>query len=238
MKKHLSILALWVRSTFLGAALILLIAAAAETALLWGQLGAVRSGEMFPEFAELVNRSRIRYLYAAGLTALWGWLLYMGCAARRNTLGRLNVAEEKITLWHGACCVGWLVIFWAVQVGVVLAGYRMFLGVADPLAVSGQSLFLACCQDELLHWLLPLVDRWTAVWVLTANLTLGFTAAVDGYCWRRGKRLFSFLSFLPWAILTLGPIFGESTVPWALAVMLIVIVFINISRLYRGWRED
>ena len=236
MKKHLSILALWVRSTFWGAAGILIVTFAAEAGLLWRQIDGVRAGTV-PDFSAMVSGSQMQWPYFAGLTLLWVWLLVAGCRARRNTLGRLSVAEEKIALWHGACCAGWLAVFWAVQVGAVLVGYRMFLGAADPLTISGQTLFLACYRDDLLHWLIPLQDLWTAVWGTAAVLVLSLTTAVDGYCWRRGKRFSSLKSSLPWAILALGPVFGEGTMPWALAVMLVVVAGIDINRLYRGWKE-
>lgn len=237
MRKHLSILALWVRSTFWGAAAVLAVTAAAQLGLLWRQLGAVQAGEI-SRFAELVGRSRINLVYAVGLTVLWVWLLYVGCAAKRNTLGRLSVGETGVTLWHAACCVGWLVVFRAVQVGVVLAGYRMYLGVADPALVSGQTLYLACWQDGLLHWLLPLRDRWTAAGVVLCTLALGQDAAVDGSSKRRGRRFSVFRSHLPWAILTLGPVFGGIIMPWGLMLVLAVVDLMSIHRLYRSRKEE
>ena len=237
MRKHLSILGLWVRSTFWGAAAVLAVTVAAQLGLLWRQLGTVRAGEI-SRFAELVGRSRINLVYAAGLTVLWVWLLYVGCAAKRNTLGRLSVSETGVTLWHAACCVGWLVVFRAVQVAVVLAGYRMYLGVADPALVSGQTLYLACWQDGLLHWLLPLRDRWTAAGVALGVLVLGLATAVDGGGQRQERRLSGFRSYLSWAILALGPVFGEGNMPWGLMLVLAAVAFMSIHRLYRSREEE
>lgn len=236
MRKHLSVLGLWIRGTFLGAVGILALTAAVELGLVWWRLEAVRAGEI-SGFAALVDQSRIRFVFAAGLTGLWAWLLYVGSAARRNTLGRLNVAEEKITLWHAVCCVGWLCVFWAVQIAVALAGYRMFLGAVDPAAVSGQSLYLACYQDGLLHWLLPLDDLWSAAELVLSVLTLGFTTAVDGSCQRRRRRLSDITSLMALLFLVLFPMVGGKPSPWVWMLVLPAFVLLGASRLRQGWKE-
>lgn len=226
MRKHLSILALWVRSSFWWAAGISAVTAAVQVILMSVNIGAVRTGEI-STFHELTGKAGIIIPHIIGMLSVWCCLIKAGARGGRETLGRLSVGEVGVTLWQAAANTGALLVFWAFEVAAALVGFRVFSANADPAAISGQSLFIAAHIDPLLHWLLPLEDLKTALWAIIYYPALGFITAADTCRSRRGGRAFAVSSLIVCLFAAVAP----SEFPLLMAIFTVAVVIVRAARL-------
>lgn len=237
----MSVLALWIRSTFWGTVGVMALMAAAELALVRWALGT------FPEiyewsglpmiwwFSEVMEKAHLPMVFTVGALALLCLWLAPGTGSR-YTLGRLSVREEIAVLWQAVCYAGWLLILWAVQLGAVLAAFRWYVGYADPAQLSGQTMFLDAYDSQFFHWLLPLDDHVVAVAVVVLVVSLGFALAVDNYRQRRGSRA-PVVSILMAAVLPVLYNTQDDAAAWYLMAVCTVLDVVQGVRLERGWRE-
>ncbi len=236
MRKHMSVLSLWVGSTFLFALLVSAAAGAAQLALLALRLPEVTGGRILTfEFFYLGSHADI--LYFIGIVMVAAKCLRCGCSARQSTLGRLSVGDGMVTVWHAISSAGCLAVFWGVETAVVILGYLMFRRAADPMVMSRQSLFLAVSAEGLLHWLMPIEDRYTRAGVAVMIAGLGLAVAVDAAKFRRGGRnLVS--SFLLLALAVVGPIAWQGVLTRFVTWAECVVVAIEVIRLYLIFQEE
>lgn len=186
MKRRLSIPALWVRASFWGALVIIILMAASELVLFYIGLGKVSSGQV-SAFYEYAGMGGVKYIFRAALCAMFFWLLYSGSSGRM-TLGRLAVSETECALWHAGVCLCWLIIMLAAQTGTVLAAFKLFSKTVTPYAVNGQSLVIGFYANRTLHSLLPLSDIRMGIMDVLLYVTAAFSIAVDDHMLRRGGR--------------------------------------------------
>jgi hypothetical protein len=191
MKKHLSVLMLFARSTIWKLFALLLLTAGAEVLLFCSLL----PGAASPEAA--AGGKGMALVFAAAFVLLSAMLCLTGCdfgGKLGDTLGRLRISERAVYFWQSAynlCCY---FILWGFQTALSFGLCEWYMAKADPAAVSGQSVFLAFYADGFLHSLLPLdeASRWVRNGCML--LSLGFSSAAAPLMQRRGKLAFSMLA--------------------------------------------
>ncbi len=206
MKRYFSVLMLAAGSTIYKISGLLLLMAALETASFYRllQIGPV---DQFYALESLIDRSGIPLICGFAFLGLCLILSLTGYESGRSkisyTLQRLSLREETIALlWSGYYLVCFL-IFWAVQLLIVLCLSRLYIAVVDPAYLNEQTVFLAFFRNDFLRSLLPLEEtsRLLRNGALLLSLSLG--AACFPLKQRRGKRdiamsflaVFTFWSF-------------------------------------------
>lgn len=185
MRKYLSVLGLWTRCVWRGAAAILAVMAGVELLFMRSKLFRVSSGSV-TRYADFARESHLGEVYLAALALLTLWLI-LASNGKTYTLGRLSVKVSASASLYAAEALMWYGILWGVQLGVALLGFRLFLGQADPGAVSGQSLMLSFYSVGELNWFLPLSDVWMWVSAVFTALTLAVSVGADAKRIWRGR---------------------------------------------------
>ena len=194
MKKHLSLVQLFARSTIFPMLALLAAMAAAELALFRHSLDLhlryAAAGDEMDSLEQIIDYSNIAILFGLAFLLLTVILCLPGCrfGSRTDyTFGRLSLDERTVYWWQAGYNAACYVILWAAQLGVTLACCALYLASAPEGAYTGQTVFLASYRSPLLHALLPLGD-WV-LWLRNLGLLAGLalsTARVP-VCRRQGK---------------------------------------------------
>jgi len=196
MRRYISVLRLFARSTFLPLLLILAAMAAGEWVLFqteWQSGGAIT-------FEETVEQSRMFWAFGAGFLAMTVLLCLPGCefgSKTGYTLRRLSVSEKTVFWLQSSYNFLCYLLLWGVQLAVVLLCWNTYIEV-NPSAVGGQTLFLAFYRSKQLLPLLPMdfVSLWIRNFVLIFGVSL--TTAQFSFTQRRGGK---FMLVVPMVIL-------------------------------------
>ncbi len=182
MKKHLSVLMLFARSSIYKLTGLLVLMAGTETALFFLAL------EKAPDIAleTVFSRGRTGIVCAVAFVLYTVVLCLTGCefgSKQGYTLRRLRVSEWSVYFWqtgYNLCCY---LIFWFVQ----LAAALLLCGLYMSHGGGSQDVFLAFYRSSFLHSLLPLDE--TSRYVRNAVLApaLALAAAYFPLCQRYGK---------------------------------------------------
>lgn len=235
MKKHLSVLSLWLRLKLLPS--LGLLAAMAALELLLFRRG-MNSGETWlPTMDALLSRSGIQHIFFFTFVLLL-MLFSHSHSKARYTLARLRAREETGALWDALCNIGCLFLLWSVQLAAALVMNRWHLQLAaavDPAAVGSQTVVLAFYRDSFLHFLLPL--RHVDVWISNSCffVAAGLLCAFDGYRIRREKKSFWSVLFVPMLAKSLS---GGSSWPVACTALSAAMVIMALVRLVLGYRGE
>ena len=165
--------------------ILLLVLTAAVQLLLGYRAAATFPGNTVESFSQFLSRCHTGLVAMAGLLVLLVILALQGCQFSGHwvsgTLQRLPIGEGTITAVYGLTHLGFLVLYWAMEVFVTAALY-WFYGKS-----LGFSLVVAAYTTPFFHSLLPLSD-WlrlllSVLWVLAlASCTASF-----GFFQRRGS---------------------------------------------------
>lgn len=184
MKRHLSVLSLWVGMTFWGGLTVPALAAALELVLIRVKLPGAPN--YYGDFGEFISGAGIDKVFLPALLILCLWL-YISCrGANRLTLARLPVSEKTGALWQWVCYMGWFLVLWAVQLGVVLAAYGWFAGASDSRYIYTVTPIIAAYENPFFHWLMPLRDVWGCLLMALLLIGLSFCLAADSVKRRMG----------------------------------------------------
>lgn len=239
MRKHLSVLGLWAAGTLHWVLGLLAVSAGAELALFRYRMS--RPAAELPEILDvLVQESGMMTVCMVGFLLLCMLLSVSGCALQGSrveyTLRRLSVREEMAVVWKAAYSLFCLLLFWAVQVGVMLLVCRWYKASLPEMYVSEQTVFLAVYRIDFFHGLLPL-DNWL-VWLRNAVvlLTLSLATACFSYRQRRGK--FSIVPILemPAVLLLFNGGVRESQTHTLLIVVCLFLAIFDLWDLIYRWR--
>lgn len=188
MRKHLSVLMLAARSTVYKVVGLLLIMAAVQAALFRFALQNDESSGL----ELLITQSRVPLVCGVCFLILCALLSLTGCELHgsklRYTLQRLSVDERTTVLWWAAYNIICLIIFWGVQLAVVLLLCRIYTAQADPARVSGQTVFLAFYRNKFLHSLLPLGETSRYIRNVLLIVGLGVSSACFSFRLRHGEK--------------------------------------------------
>lgn len=204
MKQHLSVLMIAARSTIYKLLGLLLVMAAAESALFYLVLKRTLAGELIG-LEQMVNQSWMPLVSGVCFLLLCVMLSLTGCefsgSKLRYTIKRLSVREETTVLWWAVYNTICFLIFWAVQLLIALLLCRLYAAKIDPMYVSDQTIFLAFYRDKFLHSLLPLEE--TSRFICNAILIcgLGASAACFSFRQRHGQKGIAIIAL---AAVTLG----------------------------------
>ena len=165
--------------------ILLLVLTAAVQLFLGYRAAATFPGNTVESFSQFLSRCHTGLVAMAGLLVLLVILALQGCQFSGHwvsgTLQRLPTGEGTITVVYGLTHLGFLVLYWAVEVFVMVALY-CFYGKS-----LGFPLVVAAYTTPFFHSLLPLSD-WlrlllSVLWVLAlASCTASF-----GFFQRRGS---------------------------------------------------
>ncbi len=200
MKKYLSVLLPAIRGTIFRLLLLLAVMTAAEAALYF--LALIRSGGAGSiSLEELISASHIPLACGIFFLLLCALLAASGRDSGVRhcyTLCRLPVSEETTVLLWAAYYAACFVIFWAVQLAVILALCSHYASAAPADYVGRQTVFLAFYRHDFLHSLLPLDEASRYIRNIALALGLGAGCSFFSYLQRRGER--SVIPFLPAAL--------------------------------------
>lgn len=197
MRRYVSVLKLFARSTALWMLLVLVAMAAGEWLLFSAGL---QSGAV--TFDEAVEQSGMYWAFGAGFLGVTVLLCSPGCEAGSKvgyTLRRLSVSEKTVFLLQSGYAFLCYLLLWGVQLMVVLFCWNSYAEI-NPADVGGQTLFLSFYRSKQLLPLLPFdfVSLWIRNFVLMAGLSL--TTAQLPFTQRRNGKMFW---IFPMVILTL-----------------------------------
>ena len=189
MKKHLSVLGLFVRSSLLRILGVIVLSSLVQTGLFaYTMHSTFSSGDPVWGLESIVSDSRIAFVFAAAFLLLTIQLV-SACSAystkTQYTLSRLSVTQKAVFFWQTAANCLFYLLFWTIEVIVVFLCALYFAHIADPSAISNQTVFLAFYRQPFLHGLLPLDQTSIYIRNIMLVLGLGMSAAVFSFRQRR-----------------------------------------------------
>ena len=184
MRKHLSVLMLYVRSNLYKFMLLVFVMAAVQTMLF---LLAFRRAKDLFGLNTIMSGTRPGIVFAACFLLLCALLCMMGCdfgSKSGYTLSRLRISSQMVFLWQIVGNASFIFLFWAAQVSIALT----FCSIYTIHYPQEQVAMLVFYSNGFLHSLLPLAETV----VLVRNVALLIALAVTFACFparmRRGER--------------------------------------------------
>ena len=207
MKRHLSVLMLFTRSTLYRSLLIILAMAALDGLLLFL---AFRNADEFMGFVgldEIIAAAHLGAVFAICFLLLCALLCLTGCefgSKQGYTLSRLRVSHRAVIFWQIINNVGHFFIFWAAQTGTILA----FCGFYNAQYQQPQATMLVFYQNNFLHSLLPLAEWNRFIRNVILLIALAVTAACFPVRMRAGKKPIAMLLIIYFCIQLFSPDIG------------------------------
>ena len=165
--------------------ILLLVLTAAVQLFLGYRAAATFPGNTVESFSQFLSRCHTGLVAMAGLLVLLVILALQGCQFSGHwvsgTLQRLPTGEGTITVVYGLTHLGFLVLYWAVEVFVMVALY-CFYGKS-----LGFPLVVAAYTTPFFHSLLPLSDWLRLLLSVLWALALASCTASFGFFQRRGS---------------------------------------------------
>ncbi len=212
MKKHISVFALYARSSLFPILALLFIMGGLELFLFWR---AVTGLPVDPNLLvgksieTLLTESRIPLIFGGAFVLLSVLLCMSGCgfgSRTAYTFDRLSISPGAIFVWQVVYNAVVYCIFWGAQLGLALLFCFLYVKGAPSAAVSPQSVFLAFNCSSFLRSLLPLED----VLLWGRNLLFVFALALSTARFpvnrRSGKFGVSVLFMIPTAFFFCEPL--------------------------------
>ena len=184
MKKHLSVLMLYVRSTLYKFLLLILIMAALQGVFF---ALAFRGADGVFALNTILRGSRLGMIFTVCFLALCALLCLNGCefgSRQGYTLSRLRISGKMTFFWQSVSNAGFVFLFWAAQVGITL----MFCAVYTAHYPQQQAAMLSFYSNDILHNLFPLEE--TGILIRNAALLAALAVASASFPvrMRRGER--------------------------------------------------
>lgn len=183
MKEKLGISMTAVRPLLWKVILLLVLTAAVQLFLGYRAAATISLGTM--DFSQFLSRCHTGLVAMAGLLVLLVILALQGCQFSGHwvsgTLQRLPTGEGTITVIYGLTHLGFLVLYWAMEVFVTAALY-WFYGKS-----LGFPLVVAAYTTPFFHSLLPLSDWLRLLLSVLWALALASCTASFGFFQRRGS---------------------------------------------------
>lgn len=208
MKQHSSVFMLFARSSFYKVLFLLLAMIAAEGIWFYktiqGMLEKNQTEGNFPVMTPEVvfEEAHLMVFFAVAMITLAVILAFEGRSItghQEYTWNRLSITPKSIFLWQTVYNCGCFFMLWFVQAVLAFGLCLYYVKTAEAGAVTHQSLFLAFYREPFLHGLMPLQHVWYWIRNVLLFCSLGFAAAYDVYCSRKGKN-----RMWTWIILGLG----------------------------------
>lgn len=227
MKKHLSVLMLFVRSTLYKFLIIIVAMAAVET--IFFTLAYQNTQGLF--MLDTI-------LSACHLEIIWGVCFMLLCAllcltgnelGSSYTLMRLRISQRAIFIWQSVHSAGLLFLFWAAQIGLAFG----FCSLYTSRYPQPQGAMLVFYQNHFLHNLFPQADWSRHICNISILLSLAVTIGCFPVQMRRGKRLALLVIPLCLQVYTQDMWTFGLNLSYSAAIMLIAL-----TAVWGIWRED
>lgn len=198
MKKHLSVLGLFIRSSILPVLGILLLMGVVEFMFFHMELQSALTaydagiGAGFPQLERMLAKSAAYVYFALAFVLITILLCLPGCEFRAKTgytLCRLSISEKSVFLWQFVCNTLMYVLLAAVQTVIAYGLCQYYMASAPAALTSNQTVFLAFWRSEFLHTLLPLTD--ITLWIRNILLALSLGLATALFPYKQRQKLFS-----------------------------------------------
>ncbi|GAU78364.1 hypothetical protein [Fusibacter sp. 3D3] len=235
MKKYLSVLMIASRSTLYKVIGLLFLMTAAEI-LAFVKLS---NSENLYTLETFITESHIPLISGIGFLALCFILSMVGFETSgskiRYSIKRLPVHEKTIVSLWSLYHMGCFLIFWALQLLILLFLCYQYTRITDPLYWHNQTLFLAFYQNPFLHSLLPLEEG--SRWVRNGAMifALGITSASFSLNQRRDKKGISIVVLAALTFLSFSQDMGDFG---ADLFLIIVTLSVSIYAFYKIWWGD
>lgn len=171
MRRHISVLMLYVRSTLYPVLAVLLLTAAAEL-IGFRLLGCDQAGS-FGEGYRIPLQTVFSAAYV--LTVCFCCGSVRKTVKTGYTLQRLRISEIWVFVWHSVSNICMLALLWMTQVFVVLLLARQFAA-GENYMQGAQGMFIDFYRTEILHGLLPLDE--VSLWVRNGLCLLASGTAI------------------------------------------------------------
>ena len=188
MKKHLSVLGLFIRSSLFPVLSMIVLMGAVEVLFFHIELSRALTahtagiGVGFPSLERLLDRSAVNVYFALAFVLTTAILCLPGCAFRSKTqytVARLSVTETAVTLWQAVCNILMYLLLASVQTLIAYGLCQYYMAAAPAEFTSTQTVFLAFYRHELLHALLPLADA--PLWIRNGLLVTALAASAAAF---------------------------------------------------------
>ena len=194
MKKHLSVLALYLRSTAWRVLLLLFVMAAAETALLWSNRCSYEDYSFLESHLSCSGMEWVCFGFFAVLLTL---LCLSGTSYGSQadyTLQRLSIKPQTAFLWQSIVCCIWITAFWALQVVFLVVCSSHSLRQIPAGDKGPQTMLMCLYQWDFSANLLPL--GCVAKWLRNVLLVLASGVSAAHFSWQQRKGHFDFTMIL------------------------------------------
>jgi len=194
MKKRGSVIALGLRLTWVVALFCVVLTCVLQGWLFWRQQsmwGGVEFESYTIGFEHIIENDGIAHVGKWGFFALLIGLTAC-CASGQTgmTLRRLRIREWEVTAWWTMIFFGYFLLFWAVQLGMLLWTFHMY---AQVRGWDLMDLFISAHTSPYFHIVLPLSEPWAVVRNIFLCLSWALTAALGALEARRGGKPFTVL---------------------------------------------
>ncbi len=215
MKKYISSIGLFARSTLRRVLIVLLISAVLQL-LMWGlefrsSMRAYNEARLdMPTVEKLVDRGAANAMFRLTLTVITVILCLPGASRRSHTeytLGRLSVSERGIFFCQAAYNAAVYLLLFAAQTVLLFAMVLIYRNLAPAESVAPNIAYIAFYRNRFMHSVLPLED--VRLWIrnIALVLILALSAAEFPYLRRRGR-----MSATPIAVLGCVWVFFSSEI--------------------------
>ena len=190
IKKHLSVLMLFTRSTLNKFLLIVFVMTAAQSALFAFTFQSLSGSGRFG-LDTLLDAVSPQVICAVCFLMLCALMCLTGCefgSKQSYTLSRLRISEKKVFLWQAVNNAGLLLLFLAAQISIIF----VFCGIYTAHYPQPQAAVLVFYANDFLHNLFPLAETSRHFFNVILLLSLAITSACFPARLRRGEKPVSF----------------------------------------------
>ena len=174
MRKHLSVLMLYVHSTLYMFLLLIFVMSSVQTVFF---IIAFRSAGGLVGLNYIMNEVHFGIIFAMCFLLLCALLCLTGCefgSKSGYTLSRLRISTRMVFLWQSVSNAGYIFLFWAAQIGIAMT----FCGIYTAHYPQEQAAMLVFYSNGFLHSLFPLEETV----ILVRNIALLVALAVASAC--------------------------------------------------------
>ena len=234
MRKHLSVLMLFTRSTLYRFLWIIFAMAAAQSVLF---VFAFRSARGFFGLNTILGESRLQIVCAGCFLLLCALLCLTGSelgSKQRYTLSRLSISRKMVFVWQAVNNATLLLLFWAAQIIIIF----VFCNIYMARYQQPQAAMLVFYSSDFLHGLLPLGETGRLISVLVLLIALSLTSACVPARMRRGKNPVAFLAIALLCVLFFNRAKGSVVADFVLSILMITISVFTVHGVWRGFADE